>query len=120
MHEASIAEALLEQIAEAALRHGARRVVGARVAVGALSAVEPQALAFAFEVMRAGTVAAACELVIEERPLVVSCAACGHSGPQDPREPGCPRCQAVPVSVVSGRELCLVSVDVEDDDARAT
>ena len=120
MHEASLVQSLLEQIGDVARKAGARRVTVARLEVGALSAVDPRALAFAFEVMRDGTVAADCVLRIEDKPLVVSCAGCGYEGVADPREPGCPGCGEVPVAVVSGRELRLLSLDVEDDDAGAS
>jgi hydrogenase nickel incorporation protein HypA/HybF len=56
MHEVSIAEALMQQVTEAASRHGLASVRQIGICVGARSGVVPDALAFAFEVLRAGPV----------------------------------------------------------------
>ena len=117
MHEATLAHELLTIIESVAREHAARRVTTATVELGALSCVVPEALSFAFQVMRQDTVADGCRLEIKESPLVVRCAACGYEGASERGASGCPRCDGVPVEVVSGREMRLLSIDVEDDDA---
>jgi len=62
MHEVSIAEALAQQVTEAASRHGLATVRQIGVCVGARSGVVPDALAFAFEILRAGPVLGAATL----------------------------------------------------------
>lgn len=56
MHEVSIADALMQQVTEAASRHGLVTVRQVGICVGVRSGVVPEALAFAFEVLRAGPV----------------------------------------------------------------
>lgn len=64
MHEVSIAYSLLRQVADVAERNGLSTVQGVGVAVGRLSGVVPDALAFAFEVLRQGPVVGSAELEV--------------------------------------------------------
>ncbi|MGB3937580.1 MAG: hydrogenase maturation nickel metallochaperone HypA [Burkholderiales bacterium] len=50
MHELSLAQSMVEIVEEAARREGAARVASVRLELGELSHVEPESLAFAFEV----------------------------------------------------------------------
>jgi hydrogenase nickel incorporation protein HypA/HybF len=50
MHELTLAQSVVDIVEEAARREGATRVASVRVELGALSHVEPESLAFAFEV----------------------------------------------------------------------
>lgn len=56
MHEVSIAESLISEVAAAARRHGLSAVRGVGVCVGERSGVAPHALTFAFELMREGPI----------------------------------------------------------------
>ena len=117
MHEATLAQELLTIIEDVARKHDVQRVTTATIELGALSCVVPEALDFAFEVLRRNTVAEGCRLELKEAPLVVRCGACGYEGPSQRSISGCPQCSGVPVEVLSGREMRLLSIDVEDHDA---
>lgn len=65
LHELTLAANLLDLTEEHARASGLVRVERVHVAIGALAAVDEDALAFAFEVARRGTVAATAVLVIE-------------------------------------------------------
>lgn len=72
MHEVSIVRSLIEEVAAAAARHGVAAVSGVGLRVGRHSGVAPEALAFAFEVLREGPVLGAARLdlrVVEGRDL---------------------------------------------------
>lgn len=62
MHEVSIADALMQQVTDAASRYGLATVRQVGICVGARSGVVPEALAFAFEVLRSGPVLGAATL----------------------------------------------------------
>ena len=115
MHETALARELVAIIEEAARTNGVSRVSSATLELGDLACVSPDALEFAFSVHSQGTVAEGCALAMRRVPLVVSCPACGHESPGDRDVPGCPACGHVPVRVVSGREMRLVSIDAEED-----
>ncbi|MDR7484057.1 MAG: hydrogenase maturation nickel metallochaperone HypA [Armatimonadota bacterium] len=59
MHEVSIAQALLRQVDEVVSRHRLTTVSAVGICVGSLSGVVPEALAFAFQVLRDGPTAGA-------------------------------------------------------------
>lgn len=115
MHEAALAQELVDLIERVALENRATTVTRATVEVGELSGVVAEALSFAFEVARQNTVAATCELALLSSPLIVSCPACGFRGNATRGIIGCPTCDAVPLEVVAGRDMRLVSIDVEDE-----
>ena len=55
MHELSIANSLVESVAEAAQQAGAARVVAVHLRLGALSGVERDALEFCYDIASRGT-----------------------------------------------------------------
>lgn len=115
MHEMSIAVDLIATIEDIARQNQAQRVSTAIVEIGALSGVVPDALSFAFEVARKGTVANDCTLKIEEIPLRARCSACGWEGQIEPLDPLCPSCQQVSMEVLTGRDMRLVSIDIDEE-----
>lgn len=114
VHEVTLAQELVSMIENVARDHGADTVSAATLELGELSCAQPEALGFAFEIVRRGTIADGCKLVFRRTPLTVRCPSCGYQGPGDSATPGCPGCSAVPVEVVSGRDIRLVSIDVDD------
>jgi hydrogenase nickel incorporation protein HypA/HybF len=118
MHEMSIAQSLVDLIAEQLDATPGVRVGGVCVRVGALSGVVPAALRSAWPAAARGTVAARAVLRIDEQAVVVHCPACGGEraarGVQSLR---CATCGAPSADVRRGRELELVSLEVFDDEA---
>ena len=66
MHELSIALSLLDAIGDELPKLGDVRVLAARVRVGALSGVAPDALSFAFDVASESSPIAGAQLAIEQ------------------------------------------------------
>ena len=114
MHELSICLDLVRQLDEVASRHGATRVTRAVVRIGPLSGIEPAQLADAFVIARAGTVAVGAELEIDHAPLEIRCRSCGGAGRATPNRLLCPACGDWRVDVLSGTEMILASVELED------
>ena len=113
MHETSLAQELLEIAERVARENGAGRILSATLELGELTCVDPETLELAFEVVARGTLAEGCELALRRVPLLVSCPACGREGPAEPELLGCPGCGA-PVRVLAGREMRVVSIEVEE------
>jgi hydrogenase nickel incorporation protein HypA/HybF len=59
MHEVSIAQTLLQEVSELAVRHKMASVERVGVAIGRYSGVVPEALTFAFEILREGSLGTA-------------------------------------------------------------
>lgn len=113
MHEVSIMQTALDQVFEAAERAQARRVVEIRMRIGVLSSVVPEALHFAFESLSAGSMAAGARLMIDQIPARFWCESCQAEFTASQRVEACPRCKQPSGNLRAGRELELVSVDVE-------
>ncbi|MEU4213639.1 hydrogenase maturation nickel metallochaperone HypA [Streptomyces sp. NPDC026206] len=115
MHELSIATAIVERAAETARRHGAACVRAVRLRVGEMAGVVPDALLFSFEVAREGTVLDTARLVVEEVPARAHCAACAADfAVGSPPFLWCPRCDRPAESLLSGRELEITGIELEE------
>ena len=113
MHELSIAQALVEQVEEAATKEHALHVVRVVIAVGALSGVDSESLRFLFPLVAEGTVADGAELVIERVAARVRCLACGQEAQTEATFIGCSACGAKEVELSAGRELNIKTVELE-------
>ena len=115
MHELSVALNLLEGVQETATRDGIERILAVHVRVGALSGIAPDALRFSWELATAGTVAADSALRIEDVPLVVFCERCAaERAPRAASGLMCPSCGSACPTIVRGRELQLVAMEVPE------
>ncbi len=112
MHELSICQGLLDQVARVATDHGATGVKNIVVHIGPLSGVVPSLLAQAFPLARAGTIAGGAELTIEELPVRVHCDACGAETEASPSRLLCGECGDWHTQLIGGDELLLVSIEL--------
>ena len=123
MHEVALAQQMLQTMVDVTNKNGGHRVLSALLHLGAMTHVEPSTLTFAFEAVAQGTLADGCELVIRRIPLTVECPHCGWKGEVTPDGVGCPSCEGVGLRGITGREIQIVSIDVDDDgqeDAQCT
>ena len=112
VHELSVCQAMVTQVATIAREHGARGVRRVYLRIGPLSGVEPQLLAQAFPLACAGTVAQQADLCIETLPLRVLCDTCGEESPALPNRLVCGVCGDWHTHLISGDELLLTSVEL--------
>ena len=111
MHELSIAESVVDAVRT---RTGQARVGNVRLRVGRLSGVVPHALEFCFELAAAGTPLAAARLQIDLVEASAHCRSCGSDFGLPDRIPLC-ACGSADVEVRAGRELQIVSVEVDGE-----
>jgi hydrogenase nickel incorporation protein HypA/HybF len=112
MHELSLSSAIVET----ALRYaGGARVIAVRVRVGALRQAVPAALEFAFELVARDTACVGARLEQTRVPAVLTCGGCGET--HEVREPPllCRGCGGADVEVVTGNELEIESILVEEE-----
>ncbi len=115
MHELSIVEALIDQVGEELSRAGQRgRVLRLELHIGRLSGVHPEAVRFAFGLLRSGTVVENAELAIEESKAVCQCHACNARSEIDDLVFECPRCDSPEITIEGGRDMVLQSIEIED------
>ena len=114
MHELSIAQALVEQVEGSLAGNGTAVIVSVKVSIGEFSGVSSEALETVFPFAVEGTRMAGTTLVIERVPAVGRCAGCGHESSQEFPFAVCGKCGATNVELIRGREMNLVSIDIEE------
>ena len=113
MHEISIMVEAVRMAVEAAQAAGARRVTSVRLRVGALSGAVPEAMTFAWDVVRQDSLAATATLDIESVAAVCWCPSCVAEFPCQNFLNECPRCHNLSGDLRRGRELEIAAVEVE-------
>jgi hydrogenase nickel incorporation protein HypA/HybF len=115
MHELSIAMSIVEIAQEEAERRGGLRVSAVHLRLGSLAGVVKEALLSSYKMACADTPLAGSQLVVEEVPGVVYCPACKARRPVRSSEWFCcPECGGVASGIVQGKELEVVSLEVEE------
>jgi len=113
MHEVSIAQGLLDIVIENCKKQGYRGVESIKIKVGKAAGIVPEALLFAFESMKVGTIAEQASLSIEEIPVSGFCSTCNSQFTVDDAYVlCCPNCQGVSIRVDTGRELNVDEMEV--------
>jgi hydrogenase nickel incorporation protein HypA/HybF len=111
VHELSLGQA----IAESVTRHAqGRPVTRALVRVGYLRQVVPDSLVFYWEMLTAGTDLDGCLLDIEHVPATIECNRCHADTTLDMAILLCGQCGDSDVTVRSGEELLVVSLELAE------
>jgi hydrogenase nickel incorporation protein HypA/HybF len=114
MHELAVAAEILDLARREARAAGARRVLSVRLRVGVASCLSPDSLAFGFEALARDTEAEGCRLDVERAPATFRCPACHHAGELCCLDDlGCPACGQHPVTLTGGRDLTVLSLEVD-------
>jgi hydrogenase nickel incorporation protein HypA/HybF len=114
MHELSIGSAVVDT----AVRHaGGRAVAVVHVRVGHLRQVVPDSLEFYFGLVSRDTVCDSARLEIEEIPARLRCEACATEWTAEAAAFRCPACAGADVTVLTGEELEVESIELEVEDA---
>jgi hydrogenase nickel incorporation protein HypA/HybF len=113
MHEVAIMTEAVRLAVESAQAAGAKHVVGLKLRIGTLSGVVPEALQFAWEVVRSATMLAQARLEIESVPAACWCATCQAEFDCQDFLSECPRCHDISGDLRRGRELEIAAVELE-------
>jgi hydrogenase nickel incorporation protein HypA/HybF len=108
-----IADGILTACVESAAGQGAVRINRIDVRVGELTQVMEDALHFAFEALRKGTMAETAELHVAFISPRSKCLECGVEFDHGRYEIKCPSCGAYLCELLAGRELAIDSMDID-------
>ncbi|WP_394908381.1 hydrogenase/urease nickel incorporation protein HypA [uncultured Helicobacter sp.] len=118
MHELSIVNALLDQACEIATQHKANKVHKIIISVGERSGVDIGLLERTFETFKSEF--ALCQDTLLEsvyERVEVLCEDCQTQSPtQDMQYAICPSCQSRNVCIVKGKELLLLSLELDSQE----
>jgi len=117
MHEMGIAMEIVN-IATASIPADMKgaRVQRVNLHVGKLSAVVADSLRFCFDLVVKDTPLEGAELAIEELPVVARCRDCNAQWTVTEPVFTCQACQSGAIDILSGRELDITSIEIEDKD----
>jgi hydrogenase nickel incorporation protein HypA/HybF len=113
MHEVAIMAEAVRMAEESARAAGARRITGVRLRVGTLSGAVPEAMQFAWDVVRRESLAAGAWIEIETVTAMSWCETCQAEFACEHLWNECPRCRELSGDVRRGRELELAAVEIE-------
>jgi len=115
MHEMAVVQSIMDIIEQQAEMYNAKKVVRVSLEFGALTAVLPAAVSFAFEILSKDGIADGAQLDIKIIPIKVQCRECGNEQIMENYEPFCPVCSSPALNIVEGRdEMRIVSLEIED------
>ena len=116
MHEMGIATEIVRIVTESIPADMADpKVARINLKVGKLAAVVPQSLQFCFEIAAKDGPAEGAELRIEEIGVSARCNDCANLWQVDAPTFRCPKCQSNSLEMLSGRELDIDSIELEEE-----
>ncbi len=113
MHEMSIAEGIVDIALQTMKDNEGHRIGRVEVKVGLLSGVEPDALLFCFDAVTKGTPAEGATLQIVTEPITAQCLDCDLLFEVKGYIFRCPNCGSRTVDLRTGRELQVLTIDME-------
>ncbi len=113
MHEMGITHSLLNIALDHAQRANAVRINGLTIVVGELSSIVDDSVQFYWDFVSEGTLAEKAKLTFKRVPATARCADCDHLAPLNRETYACPACASGRLSIASGEEFYLESIDVD-------
>lgn len=116
MHELSIAQSIVEIVLEHVPKEEHMTVRSVRLRLGAMAGVVADSLEFCFGAITEGTPLEGAKLEIEHVPLRAHCNGCGTDGEIEPTFFACGKCGSSSLTVLSGREMQVRDIEVEESE----
>jgi hydrogenase nickel incorporation protein HypA/HybF len=119
MHELSIAQSILDIVRQSVPEKELPDVRIVKLQVGDLAGVVPDSLEFSFTVLTTDTPLRNAKLQIDHVPFVILCNACEKTFTNEVGFVLCPTCGGADTKILSGLELQVVEIELEDIKAEA-
>ncbi|MDX9714609.1 MAG: hydrogenase maturation nickel metallochaperone HypA [Dissulfurispiraceae bacterium] len=113
MHEVSVAESLLKTVIDQAETHNCTKVDKVIIKIGRASGIVSEALTFAFDALKPGTIAQNAVIEVIDVPVSGICHSCGSDFNVDEKYVlACPCCGSPSFKLTAGAELELSELEV--------
>jgi hydrogenase nickel incorporation protein HypA/HybF len=120
MHELSIAQNIVEIVQQYVPGTSIVDVRSVRVRVGKLSGIVPDSLEFSFSAIVAGTPLGEARLDIEQVPAICRCEGCSAEFEVADFAYVCPGCGGINTRLISGSDLQVVDIELEEAPVQET
>ena len=114
MHELSIATSIFETVEAATAKNGGPRCAKVGLRIGEMTAIDQGALSFSWECLTKETALENVPLEMEFCSRRHRCSECGEEFAVVDYEFACPRCQSMATFAISGDELDIAYIEVEE------
>jgi len=113
MHEFSLAVNIFNIVLETVQKEQVKKVYKIKLDIGKLMAVVPESLIFGFEAISDGTALEGAKLEINEIPVTVRCKKCRTESEMEEFIFICPKCGEIDLEILSGKDMQIISLEVE-------
>jgi hydrogenase nickel incorporation protein HypA/HybF len=114
MHELGIAQSIYDIVQQSVPEELAPDVRKVRIRIGQFAGVVPDSLDFCFNILVGETPMKNAKLCIEQIPLMSECRECSCRFQVEDYNFLCPSCGSANLELVSGKELEIVDIEVEE------
>jgi len=114
MHEMSVAAGILEIVEQEMGRRPGAKLLGFDIEIGEFSCVVEHSLAFCLEASLADSPWPTAQVRITTQPTQARCRNCQCSYTPGRYDFTCPECDQTDFEIISGKEICLKSLEIDE------
>lgn len=115
MHELAVTESILEIANRHATLAGATKITKIYITLGRLSSIVDDSVQFYWDIVSQNTMSAGAKLHFQRIPARMHCNDCGQEFEMQDELTPCPQCGGINLTVISGDEFWLESIEIEKD-----
>jgi hydrogenase nickel incorporation protein HypA/HybF len=114
MHELSVAQSIVDIIQQYIPAGNKAPVKCVRIKVGTMAGIVPDSLEFCFSAITAGTKLEGTLLAIDYIPFMLQCKTCSVVSENEFGTVVCPNCGSYETTMISGNELQVSEIELEE------
>jgi len=115
MHELAVTESILEIANRHATTAGATKITNIYITLGRLSSIVDDSVQFYWDIISQDTMSAGAKLHFTRIPARMRCNECSHEFEMQDELAPCPQCGSINLTLVSGDEFWLDSIEIEKE-----
>lgn len=114
MHEMALVQSMIEIVEQEMAQHHVNNVKAIHLAVGRMTCVVPEQMTLCFEILTHNKPLAGVELKMRMVPVTYQCRECTREFTSEGITSDCPYCKGKYPELITGRELQIEFLEVED------